>query len=120
MKYFLSVIFFFLSLSVIAQKDKDLPDPKSPPQLVNDFTGTLTESQRLALENKLVAYDDSTSNQIAVVLIKSLEGFDIADYAIALFRKWGIGNTKSNNGILVLVAKDDRKMRIEVGYGLDS
>ena len=119
MKYILGFIFLFLGFSVSAQIEKILPAQSNPPRLVNDYTNTLTEAQRQALENKLVSYDTSTSNQIAVVIISSLEGYDIADYALKLYRKWGIGNKDINNGVLVLVAKDDRKIRIEVGYGLE-
>lgn len=120
MKFFLASILFLFSICLQAQVDKVIPPRPATQKLVNDLTGnTLTEAQKQALENKLVAYDDSTSNQIAVVIINSLKGYDIGDYALHLFRKWGIGNKKTNNGILVLVAKEDRKLRIEVGYGLE-
>ncbi|HAK12506.1 MAG TPA: methanol dehydrogenase, partial [Chitinophagaceae bacterium] len=58
-------------------------------------------------------------NQIAVVLIRSLEDYPIEEYANKLFREWGIGNKKTNNGVLLIAAIDDRKVRIEVGYGLE-
>ena len=120
MKFFLTFIVFLFTFGLQAQVDKVIPSRPAVQKLVNDLTGnTLTEAQKQALENKLVAYDDSTSNQIAVVIINSLEGYDVADYALHLFRKWGIGNKKTNNGVLVLVAKEDRKLRIEVGYGLE-
>ncbi|MFX8677060.1 TPM domain-containing protein, partial [Acinetobacter baumannii] len=69
------------------------------------------------LERKLVALDDSTSNQIVVVIVNSLNDQPIEDVATNTFRDWGIGNKKTNNGILILVAVQDRKIRIEVGYG---
>lgn len=120
MKFFLTFIVFLFTIGLQAQVDKVIPSRPSTQKLVNDLTGnTLTESQKQALENKLVANDDSTSNQIAVVIINSLEGYDVADYALNLFRKWGIGNKSTNNGVLVLLAKDDRKLRIEVGFGLE-
>jgi uncharacterized protein len=87
--------------------------------LVTDLTGTLTPDQKDALERKLVAYDDSTSNQIAIVIIPSTGDYDISDYAFALGRSWGVGNKKNNNGVVVLVAKNDRKMFIAPGYGLE-
>jgi uncharacterized protein len=71
------------------------------------------------LEKKLVAYDDSTSNQIAVVIIPTTGDYDIAEFSFALGRKWGIGNKKNNNGVLLLVAKNDRKVFIAPGYGLE-
>jgi len=95
-----------------------LPRP-NPPRLVTDQAGVLSESERQALEQKLVALDDSSSNQIAVVLIKTLNDRPIEEYATKLFREWGIGNKKTNNGVLLLVAVDDRKIRIETGYGLE-
>ena len=119
MKLFLTAIFFLLSFCVQAQIEKEIPARPSPPKLVNDYTNTLTPAQVQALENKLVLYDDSTSTQIAVVIIPTLSGYDISEYGLALGRKWGIGGKEFSNGIIVLVAKDDRKIRIEVGYGLE-
>ena len=119
MKIFLALIFSLLSVCVFAQIADKVPKKPSPPRLVNDYTNTLTPAQIQALESKLVAYDDSTSNQIAVVIINTLDGYDVAEYALAIARKWGIGGAEFNNGILLLVAKDDRKLRIETGYGLE-
>lgn len=100
-------------------KGQTLPNAPNPPRLVNDFTGTLTSDQQQFLEKKLVAFDDSTSTQIAVVIIKSTEGQDIAQYAVDLGRKWGIGGKQFNNGVLLLIAKDDRKLNIATGYGVE-
>lgn len=94
-------------------------DPPNPPRLVNDLAGVLSKEQVAILEEKLVALDDSTSNQIAIVILKSLEGYEVQEYANKLFRKWGIGNKKTNNGVLILASIDDRKIWIEVGYGLE-
>lgn len=93
--------------------------PEQPKTLVNDYTQTLSANERTALEQKLVAFDDSTSTQIAVVLIESLEGYDVADYAVRLAEKWGIGSDKKNNGIILLVSIGDRKMSIQTGYGVE-
>ena len=95
-----------------------LPKP-NPPRLVNDAANVLSPEQVEILERKLVALDDSSSNQIAVVLIKTLGDYAIEDYAVKLFREWGIGNKKTNNGILIIAAIDDRKVWISVGYGLE-
>lgn len=95
-----------------------LPRP-NPPRLVNDAAQVLLPEQVEILERKLVALDDSTSNQITVVLIRSLGDYAIEDYAVKLFRDWGIGDKKSNNGILILASIDDRKIRIEIGFGLE-
>ncbi len=110
------LLFCIFGLFAIAQNV--LPKP-NPPRLVNDAAGVLSAEQVAILEQKLVALDDSTSNQIAVVLIKTLDGVAIEDYAQKLFREWGIGNKKTNNGVLIIAAIDDRKMWITVGYGLE-
>jgi uncharacterized protein len=90
----------------------------SPATLVTDVAGVLTPEQKQALENKLVAIDDSSSNQIAVVIIPTLDGYPKEEYANKLLRDWGIGG-KKNNGILLLISINDRQIWIEVGYGLE-
>ena len=97
---------------------KSIPKPV-PARLVVDNANILTAAEVETLERKLVALDDSTSNQIAIVTVKSLNGEALEDVAVATFRDWGIGNKKTRNGVLVLVAIEDRKIRIEVGYGLE-
>jgi len=119
MKRLLFLIALLVSVFAKAQIDKIIPPRPNPPQLVNDFTRTLTPEQVQALEQKLVAYDDSTSNQVAIVIINSLSDYDVAEYALALGRKWGVGGKEFSNGIVLLVAKEDHKVRIEVGYGLE-
>lgn len=108
-----------LTLYASAQIDKYVPKKPSPARLVNDYTNTLTAEQVQALENKLVAYDDSTSNQVAVVIIPTTGDYPIEDVAIKILREWGVGGSTHNNGIVLLVAKDDRKIRMEMGYGLE-
>lgn len=93
--------------------------PEKSDKLVNDYTHTLSADEIKLLEKKLEVFEDSTSTQIAVVLIPSLEGYEIADYAIALFEKWGIGGSKNNNGILLLASLGDRKVTIRAGYGVE-
>jgi uncharacterized protein len=96
---------------------QELP-PKSS-TLVTDFTNTLSASDKQQLEQKLVAFNDSTSTQIAVVIMKSVGDYDINDYGQKLGRAWGIGQKGKNNGILVLVAMGDRKVSIQTGYGAE-
>jgi uncharacterized protein len=93
--------------------------PQKPGTLVTDYTNTLALQDKDALEHKLVAFNDSTSTQIAVVIIKSVGAYDIAQYGAGLGRAWGIGSKGKNNGILVLVAMDDHKMTIQTGYGAE-
>ena len=120
MKIRLKIFFSILLLIIVAVSfAQDIPKRPVPPKLVNDFTNTLTPDQTQALENKLVEIDDSTSTQIAVVIIKSLDGADVADYNLKLGREWGVGGKEFNNGIVLLIAKDDRKLNIAVGYGLE-
>jgi uncharacterized protein len=92
--------------------------PKST-TLVTDYTNTLSPEDKQKLENKLVAFNDTSSTQIAVVMIKSVGEYDINEYGAALGRNWGIGQKGKNNGILILVAVDDHKMTIQTGYGVE-
>lgn len=114
-KVFLTSLFFLLALSLFAADQF----PEKPTTIVSDYTGTLSAEELNSLERKLVAFDDSTSMQIAVVLMKSTGEFDIADYATQLFNKWHIGDKSKNSGVLLLIAKEDRKMFIATGYGME-
>lgn len=93
--------------------------PAKPNKLVNDYTGTLSTEQQQQLEQKLVAFNDSTSTQIAIAIIKSAGDYDINEYALELGRKWGVGKSGKNNGIMMVVALGDRKISIQTGYGLE-
>jgi len=119
MKRFVLLAIVFFSVCANAQIDKVVPPKPNPPRLVNDFTHTLTPEQVQALEQKLVAYDDSTSNQVAVVMVATTGDYDVDEVALRILRDWGVGGKDNNNGIVLLVAKDDHKVRIEVGYGLE-
>jgi len=109
-------ILFLFAGRVFAQ---DFPPVPNPPRLVNDFTNSLSGSELEQLENKLVAYNDSTSTQISVVMMRSVGQYDIADYAFQLGEAWGIGGAQNDNGILILAAMDDRKVFIATGYGME-
>lgn len=115
--FFLLLVLLISSFLAFAQGD--FPEPPNPPRLVNDFTNTLSESERSALENKLVAYNDSTSTQISIVLIRSVGPYDISDYTFQLGEKWGIGRKDKDNGMLILAAMEDRKVFMATGYGLE-
>jgi len=112
-------ITLFLLFSGLAVSGQQFPEKPNPPRLVNDFTEVLSDSEKSALEQKLVNYYDSTSTQIAIVLIHSLDGYPIDDYAIRLGEKWGVGEKEKNNGVMILAAIDDRKIFIATGYGLE-
>ncbi|AWM89260.1 YgcG family protein [Microvirga sp. 17 mud 1-3] len=86
---------------------------------VVDAANLLKPEERTALEAKLKAHEDKTSDQVVVATVPSLEGYEVEDYANRLFRHWQLGQKDKNNGVLLLVAPKERKVRIEVGYGLE-
>jgi uncharacterized protein len=112
------VVFMFL-FTLVPAVAFAYSSPGNPSGYVNDFAGVFTPEQKSMLENKLSAFNASTTNEIAVVTVKSLGGDYIENYAVQLFKEWGIGTKKNDNGVLLLIALDDHKMRIEVGYGLE-
>jgi uncharacterized protein len=94
-----------------------LPQPTGP---INDFAGVLSEEQEAELTSLARDLERATTAELAVAVVTSLEGMSIEAYAVRLFAEWGIGQRATDNGVLVLVAPNDRAMRIEVGYGLES
>ena len=118
MKYNLVFLLLLFNCILFGQR---IPPKPSPPKLVNDFVGVLTQDQQSHLEQKLVAYDDSTSVQIVVVIVNTLDDYDPVDYAVKLGRDWGVGNKKTNNGVVFLMSMEPgkRKVFIAPGYGLE-
>ena len=100
-----------------------IPEIPNPPRLVNDFANLLSPDELQTLEAKLVAFNDSTSVQIAVVIVPTLGGYEKADYAQQLGQKWGVGGSKFNNGIVILVkpktASENGEAFIATGYGVE-
>lgn len=86
---------------------------------VVDTAGLLSAGDQAALSQKLVALEQATSRQLVVATVPDLQGYPIEDYGYQLGRAWGIGQKGANNGVILLVSKNDRKVRIEVGYGLE-
>ncbi len=86
---------------------------------VTDLTQTLSQAEQAQLEQKLAAFEAKKGSQIALLIVPSTQPEDIAQYSIRTVEKWKIGREKVDDGVLVLIAKNDRKMRIEVGYGLE-
>jgi uncharacterized protein len=109
------ILFFILFSSLVRAQDI----PVRSNTLVTDYTGTLDDGQKRALEQKLVAFNDSTSTQIAVVIVQTTGDYEIADYSVQLFNNWKIGQEKKNNGVLMLVAIGDRKVWITTGFGIE-
>jgi uncharacterized protein len=86
---------------------------------VVDEAAILDAAARSRIENKLEQLEAKTGNQLVVITLRSLQGYDIADYGYQLGRHWGIGQKNLNNGAILIVAPNERKVRIEVGYGLE-
>lgn len=107
----LLLIFTFQQLSALEVPSYD--------GYVTDLAGVLSANEKEALEKRLEIYEESTSNQIAILIIDSLEGEILENYSINVARKWGIGQKDKDNGILILISLGDRKMRVEVGRGLE-
>jgi uncharacterized protein len=114
--YTLWVCLLALPIGVYAQRGEI---PPHNGHWVRDEAGILSQQTVQNLEQFLKQDRDSTSNQIQVYIIKSLEGDDIDDYAVRVFETWKLGQKGKDNGVLYLIAIDDRKFRIEVGDGLE-
>ncbi|MBP6948765.1 MAG: TPM domain-containing protein [Candidatus Pacebacteria bacterium] len=110
----ISALFFVIPFLVYA-----FDIPTSPVGYVNDYAHVLQEDVKQKLEQDLSNFTASTSNEIAVVIIPELGSDTIEHYANTLFSTWKIGNEKNDNGVLLLISINDRKVRIEVGYGLE-
>jgi uncharacterized protein len=106
-------------LPAFGQKDKDFPERPNPPRLVNDMAGMLSPHEVQQLETKLVNFDNTTSTQVAIVTITNIGDYDVSDYAVKLFNKWGIGQKDKDNGVLIFVSKENRKAWITTGKGVE-
>jgi uncharacterized protein len=93
--------------------------PGSPQGYVSDFAHVLSPAEVQKLDAALSQFEASTSNQIAVVTVPNMDGDYIENYAVKLFAEWGIGKKDTDNGVLLLLAVEEHKIRIEVGYGLE-
>ena len=124
MKQITKILFILLALiSSISIQAQNIPDPMSPPRLVNDFAGFLTTNEQNSLERELLRFNNETSTQIYIVVVKSLDGYDKAQYAVELGEKWKIGQKGKDNGALILVKPNYQNEKGEVyiatGYGLE-
>jgi uncharacterized protein len=121
--YLLTLSVLFCTISIGRAYSQNIPERQVPPRLVNDFAGMLKAEEVNMLEQKLILFNDSTSTQIAIVIVPSLGGYDKADYAQRLAEKWGIGQKGLNNGLLILVkpktADSNGQVQISPGYGLE-
>lgn len=113
-----TLLILLMSLSLSFSFAADIPKPTNN-FYVNDFADILSDETEQTIMNTSVPLAEKTGAQIVVVTVDSLDGVDIESYAYDLFKSWGIGDAKKNNGLLLLIAYDDRRSRIEVGYGLE-
>ncbi len=113
------LLLFLLVFTCLVSAAQNIPAAPNPPRLVNDFAHVMTADQVQELEEKLVAYDDSTSIQIAIVTVPTTGDYAIEDYALKILRDWKVGNKKTNNGMVVLAAIQDHKVFIATGYGME-
>jgi len=113
----ISLLFLFLPGLFLAQQDN--PQVPELHQRVTDATGTLSHNEVANLESSLAEFERTTSNQIVVLMVPSLSGESVEEYSLRVAEKNKVGKKGRDNGVLLLIAKNDRKMRIEVGYGLE-
>lgn len=114
-KYNLYLLALFCIITSVA-RSADIPYLSGR---VNDYAGILSDSTRNMIAEKLKEHELRTTNQIVVLTIKSLEGETIEDFAYKVFNDWKLGRKDKDNGILIVIVPDERRMRIEVGYGLE-
>ncbi len=112
-------IIFFLFFFPLLIAGQNIPDPMEPKRAVNDFSGLLSRDEQARLEQKLRNYNDTTSSGLVIVTVNSTNGMDISQYTTELAHKWGVGQAEYDNGLVILVAKNDRKVFIATGYGLE-
>lgn len=120
MKRSLSFLLAILCMLPAFAQDIDSIIKSKPNRLVNDYVSALSKEEQHKLETKLVSFNNTTSTQIAVVVINELKGRKLEETATELFNTWGIGQRDKNNGLLILAVMYERKLRIEVGRGLES
>lgn len=113
---FLISIFSLLLFYGLSFSQTEIPIIK---QRVTDMAGFLSSSEVQALEKMLKDYEDTTSTQIVIITLAALDGYEIEEFAAETIKQNGIGQKNKNNGLLILAIKDSRKVRIEVGYGLE-
>lgn len=113
------LLVFFLSWCTFTLAQYQIPNKPKIQTSLYDYINLLPENQKKSLEQKLIRYSDSTSTQIVIAVISSTEGEEINYLGAQWGQKWGIGQAGKDNGILLLLAKDDRKVAINTGYGVE-
>ena len=116
-KFILTI--FYISVSVLANSQNFDFLPSQPSGMVNDYADMLSTNEEYNLEQKLSSYRDTTSNVIVIAIINSLEGYSREEVATELMNNWRIWEGERYNGVLILISKTDRELKIEIGYGLE-
>ena len=119
MKKILSVVLVLVAAFACANAALAYQSPGKATGFVNDFAGIFSTEQKSTLEQKIAGFYQLNGSEISVVTVSSLGDETVETYAVKLFAEWGIGKKKTDNGLLILVAPTEQKMRIEVGYGLE-
>lgn len=115
----LKILLAALAALLLAGAAFALSVPPAPSGRVSDYAGLFRPEEKAALESRLRAIEEANSNQIVVAVFKTLEGDSLEDFSIRLSDAWKVGHKGRDNGVLLLIVKDDRKVRIEVGKGLE-
>jgi len=118
-KKFLVILLLFLSLYSTGRVVLAFEIPPRPTTYVNDYAGILTDGEEQSLEQKLEDFEYTSTNEIAVVIISSLDGDSVENVAQEIFTAWGIGKKDKNNGALFLISMEEHRTRIHTGYGLE-
>ncbi|MFX0558447.1 TPM domain-containing protein [Maribacter sp. CXY002] len=120
MRYLKVSLIVFLCWILPGYAQFEIPEKPELQTSVYDYIDLLGNQQKITLSNKLIRYSDSTSTQIVITIISSTEGENINYLGAQWGQKWGIGQKGKDNGILIILAKDDRKIAINTGYGVEA
>jgi len=112
-------LFVCLCITQIGLAQFTIPEKPAFQTSVYDYAKVLSETEKTQLEEKLVRYSDSTTTQIVIITIESLKGEDVSQLATNWAQTWGIGQAKEDNGVIILLAKTEKKIAINPGYGLE-
>lgn len=115
-KYLVGLLLFLISISSFSGDFVEIPNLKTR---VTDLTGTLSSYQKSDLENQLAAFEKKKGSQVVVLIVPTTQPEEIEQFTIRVAEKWKIGRKGVDDGVILIIAKEDRKLRIEVGYGLE-
>jgi uncharacterized protein len=118
-KHFI-ILLFSLLISGVMLAQSDIPDRPNPPRLVNDYTNTLSNQEINVLENKLVQFNNQSSNQLVVVIVQSLNGYSKAEFADRIGEKWDVGQKLEENGMVMLIKPKSPGSRGEVHIAISN